>query len=210
VAMRRTGNQDELRAAFDVQRRALIASCESYDSGHLWEALRLATSVHTLVHDGGKNNRSLLSQLGVRGSMRFLASGRDIAGSKNLLADTPLVIMRVTGSGVFYVPRLEGASPREARWLQVGKWWEEDLIFRSGGGHHRLTRKKLVFALRNQEGGSHFDAELKDPSYIEMAHGKTWSMELSDGTKRELRQLELATMRQVAWELLESVKRTGL
>jgi hypothetical protein len=29
----------------------------------------------------------------------------------------------------------------------------------------RLTRKKLVLALRNQDGGSHFDPELNDPNY---------------------------------------------
>lgn len=213
AAMRggRKRSPDEVRAAFQVQHKALVASSNAYDSGDLWEALRLATTVHTLVHDGGKNNRSLLSQMGVRASMRFLAAGHDISESRNALPDTPLVLMRISSGGdACYVPRLDDMPPAGPRWLQFGKWWEQDLIFRSGDGTHRLTRKKLVFALRNQEGGSHFDAELNDPNYIEMAHGKTWTVVRSDGMQGELRQVELATMRQVAWELLASMEQAGL
>lgn len=67
----------------------------------------------------------------------------------------------------------------------------------------------MVFALRNQEGGAHFDEELRDQDYAQMAHGTMW-MSVWNGEERPMRELELATMRQVAWELLESFRLAGL
>src|SRR5258708_10006160 len=43
----------ELIELLKHHRQALAASCTSYDSGNEWEAARLATTVFTLVHDGG-------------------------------------------------------------------------------------------------------------------------------------------------------------
>ena len=80
----------ETKEALDVQRRAIVASCAAYDNGEKWEALRLATAVYLVVHDGGKNNKSLLTQLGVRDATKFIASARP-ANPNNLLRETPLV-----------------------------------------------------------------------------------------------------------------------
>lgn len=192
-----------------MQVRALRASCASFDQGNAWEAMRLATSTYIMVNDGGRNARSILTHLGIRDSISFIASGHDIRSSRNMVADTPLVlaVMQIGGPSD-YVPR-GNQTPELERLLSFGAWWERDYIFRSGDGLNKLTRKKLVFALRNQEGGSHYDGELTDPDYIEAAHGKTWMALSSDGSRRPLRQLELVTMRQVAWELLESLTRAG-
>ena len=73
-----------------------------------------------------------------------------------------------------------------------------------------MTRKKLVFALRNLDGGAHYDEEILDPNYIEMTRGKSWVAVSPDGTKRPVRQLELASMRQIAWEVLDSLECAGV
>jgi hypothetical protein len=70
-----TRPREEVLDALNQQREALIASCKSYDEGNRWEALRLATAVYIIVHDGGRNSKSILTQLGLRGSLRFVGSG---------------------------------------------------------------------------------------------------------------------------------------
>ncbi len=199
-------DQDELQTVFNVQVRALRASCASYDQGHKWEALRLATATFVLVHDGGKSAKSILSQMGIKNSMKFVASGSEI-NPRNVAASMPLVLLKLGRGGMTYVPRLDHA-PHKQKLISFDAWWEKDCIYASGRGRHKLNRKKLVFALRNLEGGSHYDAELKDPNYIQAAYGKDWVLESEDGEK-PVRQLELATMRQVVWELLETFERAG-
>lgn len=207
--MSRRRDAGELREAFEVQKSALVASCRAYDEGEKWEALRLATTIYILVRDGGKKNRSILTQMGKRNSMEFAVPISMGADPRNLLSYTPLVMIEIGGGGVNFKPRLN-EFPSGRRVLQFDEWWDRDLVYRSGGDRHRMTRKKLVFALRNLDGGAHYDEEILDPNYIEMTHGKSWVAVSSDGIKRPVRQLELASMRQIAWEVLDSLECAGV
>lgn len=209
--MTRHRDADELREAFKVQKCALISSCRAYDEGQKWEALRLATTVYIFVRDGGKKNRSILTQMGMRDSMKFAVPVSWAADPRNRVSYTPLVILELRGGGggVNYLPRLS-EFPSGRRMLRFNEWWDRDLVFRTGGNRHRLTRKKLVFALRNLDGGAHYDEEILDPNYIEMKYGKSWMSISPDGTERPVRQLELASMRQIAWEVLNSLECAGV
>ena len=188
-----------------MQKSALISSCRAYDEGEKWEALRLATTIYILVRDGGKKNRSILTQMGKRNSLEFAVAISVGADPRNLLSYTPLVMIKIGGGGVNFKPRLS-EFPGGRRMLQFDEWWDRDLIYISGDNQRRMTRKKLVFALRNLDGGAHYDEEILDPNYIEMTHGKSWMAISSDGTERPVRQLELASMRQIAWEVLDSLE----
>jgi hypothetical protein len=205
-------SQDDLKKAFEVQLAALSASCASYDQGADWEAVRMATSVHLLVHDAGRRNTSLLTQLGIKQSLQFIASGYKI-DPMNLMASTPLVMIELRAgaeAGVRYKARLD-ATPNELRRLSFGEWWERDKIFQTGKNDkspQSLSRRRLVFALRNKEGGSHYDPVLEDPGYIRVSQEPVW-MAHSGGKEHPLLQLELASMRQVTWELLQTLQRRG-
>jgi hypothetical protein len=148
--------------------------------------------------------------MGVRSKIKFLSSGEDV-NPRNLGACTPLVSIQLGGdpTGAQFVPRL-GSVPRHHRLVSAGEWWERTKIYRSGPANNTLTRKSLVFALRNKEGGGHFDDIVFDRDYIEVTHGKTWIKAGPDGVERELRELEHASMRQIAWELLETLHKEGL
>ncbi len=207
--MSRRRDAGELREALEVQKSALVASCRAYDEGEKWEALRLATTIYILVRDGGKKNRSILTQMGKRNSLEFAVVISEGADPRNLLSYTPLVMIQMGGGGVNFKPRLS-EFPSGRTILRFNEWWDRDLVFRSGGDQHRMTRKKLVFALRNLDGGAHYDEEILDPNYIEMTHGKSWMSVSSDGIKRPVRQLELASMRQIAWEVLDSLDCAGV
>ncbi len=122
----------ELIELLKHHRQALAASCTSYDSGNEWEAARLATTVFTLVHDGG-SIISLLTRLGLRASLKFISSSHEI-NPKNLLADTPLIMMKMTtGQHANYLPTL-GDVPFSTGPIQFPKWWEKELIYRDGNG----------------------------------------------------------------------------
>ena len=196
---------EELRAAYEIQLRALEASCANYDAGQTWEAMRLATTIYVLVNDGGRKNQSLVTRLGLRRALSFLATGQEVDDS-NAIPDQPLVSASVTTDGTnrigIFLPLL-GAIPQFQRKLRFGQWWDRDLVYRDG--RHNLTRKGLVFALRNQEGGSHFD-HLDDESYIRFSTVPSWTFNSVDGQSNAMLGAERATMRQIAWELLESLK----
>jgi hypothetical protein len=194
--------------ALEIQCRAILASSIAYDGGKWWEALRLATAVYVVVHDGGKRNKSILSQLGARGRLRFVASGFQY-GPTNVLRQTHLLSTRVYGDGTAeYRPLLSGAAWPH-RLLQFHEWWESDVIFRDG--QFSLTRKSLTFSLRNQEGGSHFDESIGDPNYLRFAKEQlTTPYIVAHGLPpKPILGAEFATMRQIAWELLKTLETTA-
>lgn len=193
------------------QRRALEASCEAYDAGKEWEAARLATAIFTLVHDGGSIT-SLLTQLGLRASLRFLSSGRyehPEDGAKVLLESPPLVSLRAKDDGTFEcIPKFALRRP-VVKPVQFETWWAKESVYRAHdvSGELDLTRRRLIFSLRHQDGGGHV-GELTDDLYVRLKRGAGW---LSGKDLNSLEPLALAaaaTMRQVAWEVVETL--TGL
>jgi hypothetical protein len=203
--MARIRTHEELDRALDIQRRAILASSSAYDAGDWWEALRLATAVFVVVHDGGKRNKSILSQLGIRGRLRFVASGFHYSPT-NVLRETHLLSMRVYGDGTAEYRPLLGGAAWPHRVLQFTDWWEKDTIFRDG--QFSLTRKSLTFSLRNQEGGAHFDESIRDPNYLRFAKEQlTTPYIVAHGLPpKPILGAELATMRQIAWELLKTLE----
>lgn len=148
--------------------------------------------VYTLVHDN-RRSVSLLKQLGIKGSLRFVSTENS---SARLGKSTWGIVRAVFGqdaSGPFsrYEPRLD-KNPEDQHRLQFSRWWEQ------------------VFSLRDQEGGSHFDPELTDPNYIKITRTEISDLIVKVGTEPERTYpslgLELASMRQIAWELLETLK----
>jgi len=191
----------EVKDAFQNALAALTASCAGYDAGYHWEAPRLATAVYLLVNDGGRKNQSLVTRLGMKRVTMFLSSGAKI-DPKNAFSQ-PLVSVSLNSERQAVFVPLFGSQPENHRQLRFGEWWERDEIYRNGDTS--LTRKRLVFALRNKEGGAHFD-HLTDDGYIAVATIPAWTFRPVGGQSHTLHGIERALMRQVAWELLESFR----
>jgi hypothetical protein len=190
----------------DTQRAALAASCEAYDGGRRWEALRVAVSVYTIVHDSGRNNKSLLTQAGIKDRLSFICSGQYVDG-KNLGRDAPLVSIKIYGDGTAeYIPISESGFPTVSRAVPFQEWWERDKIFAEGQARFSLTRKRLTFNLRSKEGGAHYDSVIEDPNYLRFAHSQITAPHI--GRADQLRPLlgaEFATMRQIGSELIQTL-----
>lgn len=200
--MKRT--REETVDAMKRQISALRASGASFDNGNKWEAIRLAACTYVLVHDGGKRNRSILTQLGVRGQIRFISTGQ--LQPNNLLSDTPLVHMRLQShSAEYFAPLAEALQHRPIK-MQFPQWWEDPIIKDQRG--RTLSRKNLVHSLRDQEGGGHFDEHLTDETYIGIAKNNSVGWLITNETTAA-RPIDpgphLATMRQLAWEIEFSI-----
>jgi hypothetical protein len=142
-------------------------------------AARLATIVHTMVHDGGRT-RSPLTQLGLRASLRFVSSGRIGRMPGVVVISPPLLWFQMdTQTGPRFLPRFK-KFPEHMRDLQFPRWWEEEIIFQSNNSAPRLSRRRLVFSLRHQDGGGHV-GPLTDPAYINLKAGGGWFAGVGEG-----------------------------
>jgi hypothetical protein len=173
------------------------------------EALRLATTVAIIVHDGGKNH-SILNHLGIKDKIDWHASNDDVTGiSAVMQRSTPLVKLDNTPDGPDFVPLCSYVKNRDvligSRTLSFENWWTKDVIFSDSG--KTLSRRDLVLTLRNQEGGSHFDEEVRHPYYgalkeqVFMVFPGAPLSNLPAAGVQSVRNLALASMRQVAEEV---------
>lgn len=124
-----------------------------------------------------------------------------------------------------YLPRLVASEWTQPQSLSFEKWWNEP-VFETDFGKP-LSRKFFVLAMRNTDGGAHFDIDLSSEEYYRLSAGhlasyKDWgdrlelthplplghngkSMNLRDGYSR-VEGAHWATMRQIAWEFQLSIK----
>jgi hypothetical protein len=196
-------SQKELRDALGTQRRHMAASCAAYDAGDHSEAVRLATCICNLVHDARKTYRSIMGQLGIKDTHTFFGTNIPDGAAVPAIAlrYTPLVELdrlylppRVVPLVTYYKNRNAYFGVRD---LSFDEWWDKDIIFLDGP--HRLTRRQLVLTLRDQEGGSHYDAEVRNTNFGPLKQ-PVFMFIPGKGLGR-MKDLELATMRQVAEEL---------
>ncbi len=183
----------------------LEVSSAAFDSGKTGEAKRLAVSVRVLLHDT-KNSKSLLGLLGWKGGHSFLNSANPY-DRKNLMSHHGLVGLRVSsGSGASYhAPLADGSSNRAYKFVKFPDWWNEVVI--ADKKKQKFNRRELVLALSNKDGGAHVDPEL-DEAYANLSRDNTIGWISHDGTSEEpVIDVEKFSARQIAYELLESIKR---
>jgi len=199
---------EELLDLLKGQRKALDASSKNFDNDEEWEAERLATTVFNLVFDHGKSVKSLLTQLGVKNLLRFVSSGRMPTGLPPPNFATPaLLVMRSDKSGARFIPKLGDGPPPSYRLVSFEDWWKSELIYQEKASG-QLNRMRLVLALRHQDGGGHIGT-LTDGVYVHLKKGAGWRLKHSDGKDEPVANLIAASMRQVAWELTETLKQLG-
>jgi hypothetical protein len=191
-----------MKPDFTAQLRRQISflerSCASYDSGHHEEALRIAVSLRVLFHDTLKSV-SLLTHLGTKASAEVLSTfergTRKPAAPGVLSAFVPLWI-EPTGERT---PPLDDVIRRD--FISAEEWWSEVIMC----ARETLTRKDIVLAAANQDGGAHVDAQLgtKATELIEWV-GTLTTMSQGQVTRRSLDNHHFPLLRQFAHEVLNS------
>lgn len=220
-------SDEELNEHFREQVAALASSCANYDAGQRWEAKRIASAVYILCHDppfGHKSkSKSLLSQMNLKTKLDFISTANHDAAQ--VVPGLPLAAIASTDTdGTIYVPSTK-ANP--VRPMRFRLWYEETVFY---AGKRELSRKNLILSMRSQDGGAHIDDIIKDAEYQQLrldndtrVRRKKWSpggehlvlFDLGAGfpPERDMNDFEpvpfahFATMRQIGYEVLQSVGR---
>lgn len=180
----------------------LKASADAYDRGFDGEAKRLAVTIRVLVHDT-RNSKSLLGLLGQK-SIPFLDTSIPLTPGNRSTHSGLVVTSMVPGVGAKHVAFLDdrpGGKPVET---EFDSWWSTAVFVDSKG--RALSRKDLVLAVANQDGGAHVDPKL-DQTYADLSRNNSLGLFYSDGTQSEpLRGPEKAALRQICHELLKTLE----
>ena len=177
----------------------LQRSCQSYDEGATDEAIRIATIIRVLIHNT-KSSTSLLKHL--NGTTINLLSTTEGA-SPNALMYHGLGTIQLSSNGHKYYAALDNALFK--KFIPVSQWWDQIVYVLNP--QTRLSRRKIVLAAANQDGGAHVDAQLS-PDYKSLtADGVIGHFQYSlngQSIREEVTDAHLVAIRQMAHELLHS------
>lgn len=181
----------------------LKASASAFDGGFRGEAKRLATTIRVLLHDTS-NSKSLLGLLGLKDKLRYVSTTTRY--DPNLSAYQGLVGHSFGPNGASYWAPLGDGPP--TRYLKppmsFEDWWNEPVIVDTS--KMEFTRRDLVLSLANKDGGAHVDSHL-DGKYAGLTRGNSLGSRVSEaGVDRPLSDIELHSVRQVAYELMQSLE----
>jgi len=189
----------DFRGHLTKQLGFLERSCHAYDSGHLDEAIRIATVIRVLVHQTGSST-SLLKHLGAT-TINFLTT--TIEPSPQTISFVGMGMMTLGGDKSHYSPQLGDGPMNEM--VPVSKWWNQTVMIL--GAQNRITRKMIVLAAANKDGGAHVDAALTS-EYEALARGGavgTFVYESKERSREEpIDNAHLVSLRQMGHELLHS------
>ncbi|WP_435819560.1 hypothetical protein [Micromonospora tulbaghiae] len=194
----------EIERAFEEHLGFLFRSALSYDEGYEDEAKRLAVSLRAILHNTSQSH-SLLAQLELTDKL-FTDTAEHI-NPQNLVNTPGLVMMRMTvGVGLTYIAPLGMLSPpRIHPPAPFGTWWEFPVM---KVGEHVWSRKQLVLALANKDGGAHVDPSL-DEDYFRLSRRNLLGFAYVDdlGRQEATGNPAAAAVRQITYEVLDTFGR---
>jgi hypothetical protein len=133
-------------------------SSQLYDAGHKDEAIRIATSIRVLLH-GTPRSTSLLQHLN-KTDIKLLTSapggGGFGSGDHTLVALGKARIYPDTEK-IEYYPQLGNGYPGFYQQIDMEKWWNQVVMILD---FQRMTRRDIVLAAANKDGGAHVDSQL--------------------------------------------------
>lgn len=195
----------DLKAHLAKQLGFLERSCQSYDAGFTDEAMRIATAIRVTIHQTGTST-SLLKHLGAT-TINLLST--TLEPSPQTISFVGMGMMHVGGGKCEYFPQLGDGPINEL--APVSKWWNQVVMVLDG--KHRITRKNIVLAAANKDGGAHVDAKLT-AEYAALAKDGAVGLFIyeSQGKRDEnpIESAHLVSLRQMGYELLHSPQLIGL
>ncbi len=174
--------------------------------GRISEAKRMAHTIRLLLHDTDKST-SLLSQLGFTDT-KFYDS---IANTKIEITENMeyaggwggLIRIRL-GPASGYAPFLDESPTNESGYTSFEDYWNRT-IFKSKSSI-LLTRKEIILAVANKDGGSHVDPELgEDYAQLSRENSMGWMTSSDNQSWNPVQGAELAAVRQIAHEVLKTL-----
>ena len=142
-----------LKEQLSRQLSFLKRSASAFDAGHRDEAIRIATAVRVMIHETQKST-CLLTLLGARNSIKLVSTVMPPPPQGNGILAIFDGVTTMTMQGL--KPRLDSISGY-AKAVPVEDWWNQLVIV---FGSDRFTRRSIVLAAANKDGGAHVDPQL--------------------------------------------------
>lgn len=184
----------------DRQLRFLETSGFLYDEGHRDEGIRIATVIRVLVHDT-PSSHALLHQLGAEA-----IDLQDMCRSIPEAMDGPflgLANRAFTAYGEVLIPFCDAGGPGLPR--RLPDWWNQTVGI-DEAADVRLTRRDIVLAAVNKDGGAHID--LHTQKYSRLARPGYFDKFVDLGGP--LIDAHLVALRHMAFEILNSPQLVAL
>lgn len=181
----------------------LERSCVAFDAGFSDEAVRIAQVLRVMFHDTGRQV-SLLNRLEAQGTKLLDTAVPPMPIAEGTLWFDGMGTFVLSGDGPSrYFPSL-GDAP-VTRFVAFPDWWLQEVFIRAPD--LRLTRKSIVLAAADKDGGSHVDARLT-PEYEALAADGAagWFVaRKADGeTKTPITGAHFVCLRQMGFEVINS------
>lgn len=219
---------------FESQRRLLEKSAREFDSGDIDEYINMAARLRVLLHEG--KGESLFKQLGLKDKLAMLNTALEEEFWHGTLKIDGVLANSVCAFYLYPIPAKNGdpgplaplgeGSPVYSSLTAFEDWWQEAVFVRPNNA--RLSRKKLILTVANQEGGAHVDPKAPEGTYsafdkqnaINMRYTETKPnsfrvsandngrllLEAIESEPRQLGSPIPAAVRQIAYEVLETLK----
>jgi hypothetical protein len=200
--------QRELKKQLGFLRR----SCRLYDEGEVEEAIRIAVTIRTMIHDTNRST-SLLTHLNAKGIKLWSSVHRNVTEGTLSYHGMGMHTWWREGNraGGSYGPSFDEGPGMLL--LPVSEWWNQIVYVFSRrpkedptGGIQvtRLSRRDIVWTATNKDGGAHVDEKLT-PAYEMLAKDGAvgsfrWGEQIIPITKAHL-----VTLRQIGHEVLRSL-----
>jgi hypothetical protein len=196
---------DRFKEHLASQLRFIEKSCQSFDAGDDAEAQRIALALRVIFKQT-RTSISLLTHLGAHGITMLSTACSPVApGTVTAPSNLTSLVIRVTDGGTTFTSTAPLENARMKRLIPFTDWWDTEVICLTAGV--QMTRKALISAVADQDGGAHVDGVL-EPQYatIKAGAGLVAIFQPADGNPVEipLEGHHVATVRQIGFEALNS------
>jgi hypothetical protein len=218
----------DFRAQYLEQLSFIRSSASAYDAGEEHEAKRLALGVRILVHDKGRST-SLLTHLGLKRRLPLMDTALAASPPGVISINAGLCTLEFdldTPGRILFRPPLDDLSDdRQHPPACFDDWWLLPVLEDAAG--RAFNRRDLVLSVADQDGGAHVDASL-NPSYAALSRNNSigfgqagdqpnsailsvafegLSRVPDDAQEPLANSVALASVRQIAFEVLSSIER---
>jgi len=127
-----------------------------------------------------------------------------IIGSFQGLALNQMSVYKDGSSGLEWVPRLD-MIPYKVKKLPLQRWLEKVVVI--DGKDRKFTRGDLILCVCDKDGGAHIDPILEE-DYADLSRHNSmgWKLKGRNGEEIDEEGPHLACIRQIAHEILKSLK----
>jgi hypothetical protein len=193
----------ERSALIDQLRRQLnfiITSCHAYDAGHRAEAVRIALAARVLFHDTSRSTSLIVGHLKLD-AIKLRSTAVPLTGPN--ASAIGFIGLEPDTCGF----RPLGDDGLRSEQVDLSTWWSDEPILKLRKTNEFVTRRELVLAAANRDGGAHVDAN-RPKEYDRLEAGLGFQVEVgyANGERKIItfRYANLAALRQVGHEILTS------